>query len=89
MHNCHRDAIKANLFKLVCIKDGKKEIFVKLLIIYFMRTVFFPNTSLNMLAFTTRYADDLASLGYYAWVHAIYRRLIADLPLTAVRVQLW
>lgn len=66
MHNWHHNAIKANLFKLVCNKDGKEKTFVKLLVVYFMTTVFFPNTSLNEPIFTVRYLDDLTSLGRYA-----------------------
>lgn len=62
MHNQHCDAIKDNFFKLVCRKDGEEEIFVKLLVVYFMMTIFFSNTSLNVLTFATRHIDDLGRL---------------------------
>lgn len=41
MHNHYHDAIKENLFKHVYSKDSEEETFVKLLVVYFMTTVFF------------------------------------------------
>lgn len=61
---------------------------MKLLVIYFMTTVLFPNTSLNAPTFAARYAHGLASLGRYAWPHAIYKLLMGGMPLTTARVQL-
>lgn len=89
IHNRHHDVIKENLTRLVCNKNGEEKTLVKLLVVYFMMTVFFPNTSLNAPTFTTSYVDDLASLGHYAWAHDIHRQLIGDVPLTTIRVQLW
>lgn len=73
MHTRHRDATKANLFNLVRSKDVEEETFVKFLIIYFMTTMVFPNTSLNIPTFTVRYANNLALLGHYTWVNAIHK----------------
>lgn len=86
MHNQHRDAIKESLFKLVRSKDGEEETFMKLPVIYFMSTIFFPNTSLNISTFTARYTNDLASLGRYTWKHAIHMWFIADVLLMAASV---
>ncbi|KAH7672124.1 hypothetical protein IHE45_09G032500 [Dioscorea alata] len=70
MHNRHSDAIKVNLFKLVGSKDDEEETFLKLLIVYFMMTIFFPNTSQNAPRFTATHTNDLTSLGRYSWTHA-------------------
>lgn len=60
MHNRHHDAIKETLFRLVHRKDGEEEKFVKLLVVYLMMTIFFPDSSLNEPTFTTKYTNDLA-----------------------------
>lgn len=83
MHNWNHDAIKENLVKLERSKDSEEETFVKLLMVYFMATIFFSNTSLNVSTFTVRYADNLASLGCYTWAHAIHKWMMADIPLMA------
>ena len=88
MHNQHRDAIKANLLRLIHSKDGEEETFVKLFVVYLITTILFPNTSLTALTSVTRYAHDLASLGRYAWAHATHRWLMADVRTTAAGVQL-
>lgn len=89
MHNRHCDVIKDNLFKLICKKDGKEEeIFVKLLMVYFMTTVFFGNTTLNAPTFIARYTDDFTSYNHYIWANNIHRWLMADIPKMVECVQL-
>ena len=83
MHNRHRDAIKAYLLKLIHNKDCDKETFVKLLVVYLITTILFPNISLNAPIWAARYADNLSTLGRYAWVHATHRWLMANIPTTS------
>lgn len=64
MNNHHYDAIKENLFMLGRNKDGEEETYVKLLLVYFMTTIFFLNTSLNVATFAARYANNLASIAW-------------------------
>jgi len=67
IHNRHRDAIKDNLLTIVRSKKHEDEqTFVKLLVVYFMTTIMFPNSVLHAPSFVARYANDLASLGGYA-----------------------
>ncbi|KAH7672129.1 hypothetical protein IHE45_09G032900 [Dioscorea alata] len=74
MHNRHRNAIKDNLLTIVLSKKHKDEqTFVKLLVVYFMTMIMFPNSVLHASLFVARYADNLASLGCYAWAHATHR----------------
>lgn len=61
---------------------------MKLLVVYFMTTIFFSNTSLNGPTFFTRYTNDLASLGHYAWAHAIHTWFMIDVPMIVVHIQL-
>lgn len=59
MYNWHRDMIKPNLLRFVSNKDGKKEIFVMLLVVYLITTILFPSISLNAPTWVTHYVDNL------------------------------
>lgn len=62
---------------------------MELLMVYFMTAIFFLNTSLkNVPTFAARYIDNLGSLGHYAWVHAIHKWMMPDVPLIATHVHL-
>ena len=82
----HRDSIRRTLDQLVR-QRGEEENFVKVLMVYLMGRVLFPNTSSSVPNWIVEYVDDLTGMGRYAWAAAAHKWLMDDVPQAAARVK--
>ena len=82
----NKDSIKKTLEQVVR-ERGEEENFVKLLMVYLMGTILFPNTSCSVPVWIVDYVDDLPAMGRFAWAQATHKWIMEDVPQAAARVQ--
>lgn len=80
----HRNSTKK--LQQIIYKRGAEDNSVKLLMMYLMGNILFPNTSCSVLNWLIDYVDDLLALVYYAWAQATQKWLMEDVPQMAAWV---
>lgn len=58
---------------------GEQDSFVKLLMVY-LSTILFLNTSCSVPNWLVDYVDDLPALAYYAWAQVTHKWPMEDVP---------